>query len=71
MQRFTADMVKPLRDRIGCSQQELADEIAKITGTSCGVISVSHWERGKVKKISHTKRQALIEIYNSVGGSDA
>ncbi len=63
MQVFTADMVRPLRDRIGCSQAELAKEIG------CGIRSVSLWERGKVKKISYMHRQALINLSNDVSKS--
>lgn len=57
---FTSDMVKPLRDKLGWNQQELAGYI------ECGPRSISNWENGKVKKMSRSFRIKFLELQRKV-----
>ncbi len=58
MKVFTVDMVKPLRDKLGLSREEFAQEIG------CGARAVHHWETGKVQKIHRSLRNAMIALQN-------
>lgn len=57
--KFTVDMVKPLREKLGMTQQELADAIG------AGIRTVAGWESTKEnapKKIIRSLRMNLIEL---------
>ena len=58
MKMFTVEMVKPLRESLGMSQEDFAREIG------CGVRAVSHWETGKVQKIQRSLRNAMLTLQN-------
>jgi DNA-binding transcriptional regulator YiaG len=60
--KFTVDMVKPLRDSLDLTQDEFAAEIG------CGSRSVSKWETGKITKIQGGYRKAMILLQKYQAG---
>ena len=54
---FEADMVKPLRDDLGWTQEDLKDYIG------CkSVRSISAWENGSTKRMRRAFRLKFIEL---------
>lgn len=54
---FTPDMIKPLREKMELTQEELAREL------NVGSRSINRWENKKVKKISAAVRVSLNKLY--------
>lgn len=53
---FTSDMIKPLRTKMGFTQEEFSRHI------NVGSRSVARWESGKVVKISAAVRVVLEKL---------
>lgn len=57
---FTADMVKPLREKLGMTQQEFAQEIG------AGIRTVANWESQKQVKMIRSLRMNCIKLAKRV-----